>query len=216
MKKRSVLTLGFLNVLTALGLGRFAYSLCVPYLNEVIQLTFTQIGLIGSALVFGYLFFSYIGGVSTYRFGERTVIISSLVVLEASFLMFYRLRTFPMLTVSAFLMGSAAAALYVNVFQMVHRHFDEKDFGRHIGLILAGAGCGILVLSLFASFLLEYETRFDVFSIWIVAAGIALVLMAANGILQSGGSGRRSVDSMNRSAGYAKHWKELFTFFAKM
>ena len=210
MKKRSVLTLGFLNVLTALGLGRFIYSLCVPYLNGVVHLTFTQIGLTGSALVLGYLFFSYIGGVSTYHFGERTVIISSLVILATSFLMFYRLRTFPLLTVSAFLMGSAAASLYVNVFQMVHRHFDVETFGKHIGLILSGAGCGILVLSLFASFLLKYETRFDVFSIWIVAASIALVLIAANGILQSGGSGRRSVDSATRSIGYARHWKELF------
>ena len=205
--------LGFLNVLTALGLGRFLYSLFVPYLNRVEHLSFTQIGLIGGSLVLGYLVFSYIGGVSAHHFGERKVIISSLVILAASFLMFYRLRTFPVLTVSAFLMGSAAASLYVSVFQMVHRHFDEESFGKHIGLILSGAGCGIFVLSLLASSLLKHETTFDVFSIWIVAAGTALVVIAANAILLSSDPGRRSLDPVDpdsKSLGYARHWKELF------
>jgi len=98
------------------------------------------------------------------------------------------------------------------VFQMVHRHFDEETFGTRIGLILSGAGCGIVVLSLLASILLRHGTSFDVFSIWIVAAGTALLLIAPNGILLSGDPRRRALpdDSTSKPFGYARHWKELF------
>lgn len=212
MKRRSVAALGFFNILAALGLGRFLYTLFVPYLNRVEHLSFTQIGLVGSALVLGYLLFSYVGGVSAHRYGEKKVIISSLVLLAISFLMFYLFRIFPLLAVSAFLMGSGAASIYVSVFQMVHRHFDEETFGTHIGLILSGAGCGIALLSLLASVLLRRGTSFDVFSTWIVAAGTALLLIAPNAILLSGSPRRRALpaDSNSKPFGYARHWKELF------
>lgn len=45
MKKQSVLMLGFLKCIHRAGLGRFLYSLFVPYLNRVVHLPFTQIGL---------------------------------------------------------------------------------------------------------------------------------------------------------------------------
>lgn len=181
--QKLIVVLGFFNILTALGLGRFLFSLFVPHLHGVYLYSFTQIGLIGGLLISGYLVFSYLGGVASHRFGEATVILISLFVISIAFMVFYLEDRFLPLCVSAFLMGAAAASLFVSIFQTVHGHFDEETYGGRMGPIISGAGCGIFLLSALALLFSHDRISFDIRHIWAVAAVVAGLLIPANALL---------------------------------
>ena len=46
--RKLIVVLGFFNVLTALGLGRFLFSLFVPYLHGAYLYSYSQIGVLGA------------------------------------------------------------------------------------------------------------------------------------------------------------------------
>lgn len=210
--RKLIVVLGFFNVLTALGLGRFLFSLFVPHLHGAYLFSYTQIGMIGGLLISGYLVFSYLGGVASHRFGETTVVLVSLVVISMAFIVFYLEDRFLPLCVFAFLMGAAAASLYVSIFQTVHGHFEEATYGRRMGLIISGAGCGIFLLSALALLLSRGSIAFDMRHIWVAAAVIGGLLIPAHALLarrvRAAGGGSSGETGRVR---YARIWQRLFS-----
>lgn len=184
-RKTFIIVLGFFNIFTALGIGRFLFSLVVPYLHSVYLFSFTRIGTIGGAIILGYLIFSRLGGLAAHKYGEKKVNIISLIFLAGSFFSFYFEKNFTTLSVSAFIMGSASASLYMSLFQMVHSRFHKNELGNKVGLILAGAGCGIAILSTIALYISRTNIKIDIFSIWLISAFIALLLIPANALIKS-------------------------------
>ena len=210
--KKMVVVLSFMNVLTALGFGRFLYSLTIPYIHETLKFSFTQIGQIGGFIIFGYLVFSYLGGIISHQFGEKPVALVTLVFLATSFLMFYQFKNFILLCFAAFIMGASAATLYVNIFQTIHKHFDKKEFGRKIGIILSGAGCGIFLISLFVYLLYGKETSINVHLAWVVAAIITIILIPLNAFLKLEDKELPKINKKPKKiTQYAKIWKILIT-----
>lgn len=86
---KKILLVGFLNILIAIGFGRFLFPLTVSFLNNFYRFSFTQIGTLASLILLGYLLFSYIGGLASYNFGYRTLIITALGVLAIAFFILY-------------------------------------------------------------------------------------------------------------------------------
>jgi len=210
---RRIVTLGFFNIFIALGLGRFLYALVVPYLHTFYLFSYTQIGTIGSFIILGYLVFSYLGGMAAHKFGEKTVIVTSLVVVSISFIIFYAAKDFVLLCLSSFFMGSSAASIYMSIFPIVHEHFDEETYGKKMGFILSGAGCGIFVLSLLALLLSHSSNKsFNIFQIWIACAVLACIMILVNALLL-----RPPTSAVqNSSAGmsfnhYTKIWIKILT-----
>ena len=183
-KQRLIIILGFFNIFIALGLGRFLYALIVPYLHTVYLFSYTQIGSIGSFILLGYLVFSYLGGMAAHKFGEKRVIVTSLCVISISFIIFYAAKDFILLCLSGFFMGSAAASIYVSIFPIVHEYFDEETYGKRLGFILSGAGCGIFMISLLALFLSRSSSEsFNIFQVWIACTALACIMMLVNALL---------------------------------
>lgn len=211
-KQRQIVTLGFFNIFIALGLGRFLYALIVPHLHNVYRLSYTQIGAIGSFIILGYLFFSYIGGVAAHRIGEKKVIVTSLVVITLTFITFYSAKNIVLLCLASFFMGSAAASIYMSIFPVVHEYFDENEYGKKMGLILSGAGCGVFALSALALLLSRPSELFNIFQVWIACAALACAMIAANAILlrpvHAAVRGNSSDQGFNR---YTKIWKIVFS-----
>ncbi len=208
-KKKLILVLSFLNIFVALGLGRFLFSLIVPYLHTVYVFAYVQIGTLGSLILLGYMAFSYLGGIANHRIGERLVIIISLAVISVSFSAFYFTRHFLLLCFASFSMGSSAASLYMSIFQLIHEYFDQGIYGRKMGIILAGAGCGILVLSTFALLLTITGSSFNILVVWIASAVMALILVPLNARFL----GRERLvakESLRQTSRYISIWRKIF------
>ena len=68
-----------LMVLTAsMGFGRYGYTMVLPSMKEELQLSYTQMGLIGTGNILGYLTFVLIAGILAGKYGSKRVIIASL------------------------------------------------------------------------------------------------------------------------------------------
>lgn len=208
-KKKIILLLSFLNIFIALGLGRFLFSLIVPYLRTVYIFSYVQIGTLWSLLLLGYMVFSYLGGIANHRIGERLVIIISLAVISFSFCAFYFIRHFLLLCFASFSMGSSAASLYMSIFQLIHEYFDEDIYGKEMGIMLAGAGCGIFVLSTFALLLTITGSSFNILVVWIASAVMALILIPLNAqfLVQERLVAKKSLWQKSR---YIKIWRRIF------
>ena len=69
-----ILLMAFMTVFASLGLARFGYSVLLPAMQENLGLDQTETGLLVSANLGGYLFFSAVGGALATRYGPRIVI----------------------------------------------------------------------------------------------------------------------------------------------
>lgn len=207
---RRILLVGFVNILIALGFGRFLFPLTVSFLNNFYKFTFTQIGTLASLILLGYLLFSYIGGLASYNFGYRTLIITALVVLAVAFFLYYAVSNFYILCFSSFLMGCSSAAIYISIFPISFDSFPTKSYGKNMGFMLSGAGLGILIISVFSELVLQNKSF--TFYIWGLAALFTLLIIPLNFFFLPNSKSRFA---SNRKANKVQHitdqWTKLFT-----
>src|SRR5512136_2018257 len=78
-----VLGLVILVVFSALGLARFGYTSILPAMQEALELSNTQTGVLQSWNLVGYLVTVVVAGVLAARFGPRVVIAVALLVVAA-------------------------------------------------------------------------------------------------------------------------------------
>lgn len=211
LKSKKIITfLCFMNILTALGFGRFLFSLTIPYMYNVLHFSYIQIGTIGGFIICGYLIFSYLGGIVSYLFKEKLVTIFMLLFIAISFLLFYKFTNYEILCFSGFLMGAASASLYVNIFQIINHNFDKNNFGKTLGAILSGAGTGIFLISLFIYILHKNDTLSNIYLVWIIAAVTAIILIPLNSLVKVRNTKNNQNDRFNKiNHQDIKIWREL-------
>src|SRR5574342_1269790 len=66
--------LGHLNVLSALGLARFGYTMILPSMKEGLRLTYAETGWLATGNFVGYLLCSFIAGLLATRWPLRRLI----------------------------------------------------------------------------------------------------------------------------------------------
>ena len=69
-----ILAMGTLCLFGAVGMGRFAYGMVLPAMQEGLGMNNTQAGALATANLIGYLGMSAVGGALATRFGPRIVI----------------------------------------------------------------------------------------------------------------------------------------------
>ncbi len=82
-----VVAAGTLSVFASLGLGRFALGMLLPSMGEALQLSYGQMGFIGTANFSGYLVAVLLCGRLSRRFGARKLIGASLLLVGVSMLL---------------------------------------------------------------------------------------------------------------------------------
>jgi len=87
MKKHYAWVIAFTGTFVLLlshGFGKMSYSVILPSMREGLDLSYTQVGLIGTGNFIGYLCLAVIGGFLAARFGARKLIFISLMVMSIS------------------------------------------------------------------------------------------------------------------------------------
>jgi len=207
---KKILLIGFLNILIALGFGRFLFPLAVSFFNNFYRFSFTQIGTLASLILLGYLVFSYIGGLALYKFGYRILIITALEVLAIAFFLYFTVSNFYLLCFSSFLMGCCSAAIYISIFPISFDSFPTKAYGKNMGFMLSGAGLGILAISVFSEFVLQNKST--AFYIWGLAALLTLLISLLNFFFLPNSKPRfASNRNANKVQQITAQWGKLFT-----
>jgi len=139
---------GTLVLLLTQGFGRMSYSIILPSMKDGLLLTYTQVGLIGTANFIGYLSLAVVGGLLAVRFGIRRTIFVSLLVMAVSLFLTGLSPSFS----SAFLMrlitGMGNGGAVVPMMALTASWFAARKRGLAAGILTIGTGIGLSIVGL--------------------------------------------------------------------
>jgi MFS family permease len=141
-----VLGLGFLVIMASIGFTRFAYTVIMPAMRRGLDLTYTEMGLIGTTGFAAYLLANIPAGAAAARFGMRTTIAAALSLASVGLI---GLAVAPGCAVAAIanaIVQASSAAANVAGFAIVVPWFRVTARGRATGAVVGGAGLGIFLV----------------------------------------------------------------------
>ena len=151
-----VLLFGMLNLAGSLGLGRFAYTLILPAMRDSLGFDNTQMGLIGTIGFIGYLAMTIPGGMLAARFGPRRVITLALLVCGLGMLLMGSVSSLNGAIILMIIVGIGSAAGNASGFSFASAWFSGRSRGKATGIILGGAGLGMVAAGLLIPFILAH------------------------------------------------------------
>jgi predicted MFS family arabinose efflux permease len=166
---------GFAAIFVGLGLGRFAYTPLVPFLAQD-GIDPVAANYAGAANLAGY----FLGAATAYRIGGwigpgRAVRVA-LVLTLASFLACAVQLGFAWLAFWRFVPGVTGAVLMILGASLTLNRAAPAVRGRAAGVIMTGAGVGVVLASMVIAPLAGYGTRY----VWLALTALTLVATATS------------------------------------
>lgn len=143
-----VVATGALAIFAALGLGRFALGMLLPSMAASLELSYDQMGYIGTGNFVGYLAAVLASGWLAGRLGARRMIAGALLLVGASMLLVGRADGYLQVLVLYVATGLGSAAANVPVMGLVSHWFGRRQRGKAAGFIVIGSGFAIVFTGL--------------------------------------------------------------------
>jgi MFS family permease len=143
-----VVFLGLLVTIGAHGFGRMSYTIILPAMKDGLGLNYTQLGLIGTGNLVGYLLMALVGGALAARWGSRVIISLSLALMGVTIILTGLARDFQSAFALRLLTGLGHGGAYVPAMALGSAWFVMKRRGFATGIVSAGIGGGTMIASL--------------------------------------------------------------------
>jgi len=138
-----VILCGFLIQLTTMSFSRFAYTLILPRMMEELSLTSTQMGILGTAIISGYLLNSFLSGKLAHNIGAEKVVNISVFLCSFSLFFLGFLSHYILLFFAFMVLGASASGSYIPLIAILNQRIREK--GTAFGVVMGGTGVGIML-----------------------------------------------------------------------
>ena len=139
---------GTLILLLSHGFGRMSYSVILPSMKDGLALTYTQVGLIGTANFVGYLCLAFIGGFLATRFGIRRLVFISLLVMGVSLFLTGLSESFVSAFSARLITGFGNGGSYIPAMALPAAWFAARKRGLATGIQTIGTGIGLSITGL--------------------------------------------------------------------
>ncbi len=136
---------GLLCIFACLGLGRFALGMLLPAMGESMNLSYSQMGLIGTTNFIGYLLSVLACGPLTEKFGYRKIIFIALFSIGVSMILIGNSKSLLTVLFLYFLTGMGSGAANVPMMALVSSWFTPEKRGIGTGFVVIGSGFAILL-----------------------------------------------------------------------
>jgi MFS family permease len=140
-----VISMGLLTTIAAHGFGRMSYTIILPAMKNALNLSYTQMGWIGTGNFIGYLTMAIIGGFLAARLGSRIVITSALILMGTTMVLTGLARSFEFAFAMRLLTGLGNGASYVPAMALGSAWFAMHRRGFATGIVSAGIGTGMMI-----------------------------------------------------------------------
>lgn len=147
---------GTLVLLLTQGFGRMSYSIILPSMKEGLLLSYTQVGLIGTANFIGYLSLAVIGGFLAVRFGARRTIFVSLLVMGVSLFLTGLSGSFTSALLMRLITGMGNGSAVVPMMALTAVWFTTRKRGLAAGILTMGTGLGLSILGLVLPYVMAH------------------------------------------------------------
>lgn len=139
-----IVAAGICGLFASLGIGRFALGMLLPGMGEALDLSYAEMGGIGTVNFCGYLIAVLLCGKLAARFSSRTLISSALLLVGLSMITIGFIEQLPLITFLYFLTGVGSALSNVPIMALISTWFPPTARGRAAGLVVIGNGLGII------------------------------------------------------------------------
>ena len=140
-----VLLIGFLTVTGALGFARFGYTTILPSMKTGLGLGNTEMGLLATGNLAGYMFFSLLSGFLASKYGPRVVIIFSMLLAGVTMFLTGLAGSIWAAFVFRALTGFGSAGSNIPMMGLVSAWFAPRCRGGATGFLVGGSGVALLV-----------------------------------------------------------------------
>ncbi len=172
-----VMATGTLCLFASLGLGRFSLGMLLPSMGRALQLSYLQMGLIGTLNFIGYLLAVLLCGRLTRRFGARRLIGTAMAVIGVSMLLIGWARNLYLILALYLLTGIGSGLSNVPMVSLVSCWFVGNKRGLATGFVAIGNGFAIILSGRLIPYLnTVYEQGWRVS--WLVLGAIVLCVAA--------------------------------------
>jgi MFS family permease len=143
-----IVLLGHLNVLCALGLARFGYTMILPAMREGLHLSYAESGWLATGNFLGYLASSFFAGLMASRWSHRRLILIALCCLAAGLLLTSLATGFSSAFAARTFTGVASGTLYIPAMTLPTIWFAPHRRGMAAGIQTGGSGLGLILSGL--------------------------------------------------------------------
>jgi MFS family permease len=190
-----IVAIGALCLFGAVGMGRFAYGMVLPSMQESLGMNNTQAGALATANLVGYVALSAIGGALATRFGPRTVVTMGMLMAGVGMLLTGLAGTVLAASVWRTVTGLGSGAVNVPMMGLVPSWFPRSRRGLATGVVIAGASAGLIVAGPVVPRILQAYGDDGWRVCWYIFGGVTLVLAIAAFLLLRDRPGHASLSS---------------------
>ncbi|MCZ4353559.1 YbfB/YjiJ family MFS transporter [Roseovarius aestuarii] len=165
-----------LSVLCGLGLGRFAFGMMLPSISQDLGLTYSQSGMLGFSNLTGYLMAVPLIPILVRRIGTRVTVSLSLLVMALSMVAMAVTHSFVWLTAFYFVTGLSSGAVVLPSMSAMSKWFAPSHRGLSSGMVMAGAGFGIILSGFAVPRLVPLGTIAAWQVGWLIFGGLTVVV----------------------------------------
>jgi MFS family permease len=144
-----IVAAGTFGVIACLGFGRFALGMLLPSMGATLELSYSQMGFIGTGNFVGYLVSVFFGGMIVARIGQRLHIFLSLLLVGVTMALLSRSESFAALLALYVLTGMGTGGANISVMSLASTWFARKNRGKAAGYMAIGSGYGIIFTGFF-------------------------------------------------------------------
>ncbi|BAU28605.1 sugar phosphate permease [Aneurinibacillus soli] len=151
-----VLIMMTLTILASMGLGRFSFGIMIPFIRSDMQLSYTSVGYLTTALFSGYLVGSLQAGSFIRRYQHRRTIICGLFVFSSVLFIFSHMSSLVWMFVLVFTLGVLIGILNISALGLLFNWFADGKKGMALGIANAGGGGGMVFSGMFVPYMVSY------------------------------------------------------------
>ena len=171
-----VIFMGLLTTIAAHGFGRMSYTVILPSMKTALNLSYTQMGWLGTGNFIGYLTMAIIGGFLAARYGTRIVITLALILMAATMVLTGLAHSFGFAFGMRLLTGLGNGASYVPAMALGSAWFAMQRRGFATGIVSAGIGTGMMISGFMVPHILDaFDQGGWRYSWYILGSAVALI-----------------------------------------
>jgi MFS family permease len=171
-----IVSAGTLCILACLGFGRFALGMLLPSMGATLNLSYSQMGFIGTANFLGYLVSVLLSGHWAGRVGPRRLVFIALLVVGISMSLVSRATDFLSVLVLYMITGIGSGTTNIPLMGLVSAWFSSGKRGRAAGFIVIGSGFAIMISGRLIPFVNRLVGPEGWRTSWLILGGIVILI----------------------------------------
>lgn len=148
--------IGILAFMLAHGFGKMSYTVILPFMKDGLSLTYTQVGLVGTGNLIGYLIVSVVAGFLASRFSARNIIFASLILEGVGLFLTGFSDSFSFAFMMRLITGLGNGGVPVPMIMLPAIWFAVRKRGLAMGIVNMGVGLGLSLAGLLLPYCISY------------------------------------------------------------